>query len=284
MQHIKNKRKYFPGDEWLYYKFYIGRHYSNIFLLDCVYEAGESLKRDNIIDKWFFIRYHDPDDHIRFRVHLVDKLNLNNAISRIHELSESFTQENKLVWKIQIDTYNQEIERYGLNEINVSEELFYLSSLLSCNIIKIAKTETELIIWAIYFLKILISKIDMSEKHLIAFLSQMDKAYKDEFSINKASKNKLKLKYVDLKESINTFDKIEIPDLIKLIIERYCKLFVSSLRYDSDTKPTNHMTAFMSGHIHMFINRLFLERQREYEMMIYDALLRFYSLIIETNK
>jgi len=274
----ENLRKYFPGDEWLYYKFYIGRHYSNNFLRDCVYQAGELLVKDNIIDKWFFIRYHDPDDHIRFRLHLIDNSNLHAAISLIGKLSNSFTRNNKLVWKIQIDTYNQEIERYSHNKISSSEELFYLSSILTCKLIEIGNTETDWILWTIYIIGQLFAKIDMTEEHLNTFLAQMDKSYKIEFLVNRRSKNNLKLKYLELQNSMMSFINIQVPDEINLIVERYCNLFADTLRYHREMTITYNMHTFISSHIHMFVNRLFFEKQREYEMLIYDVLLRKYIL------
>jgi len=273
----ENIRKYFPGDEWLYYKFYIGRHYSNNFLQDCVYQAGELLIKDNIIDKWFFIRYHDPDDHIRFRVHLIDKNNIHIPISLISKLSNSFTRNNKLVWKIQIDTYNQEIERYSHNEISSSEKLFYLSSILTCKLIELGNTETDWILWSIYFIKHLFVKIGMTEDHLNTFLTQMDKSYKNEFSINKKSKHNIKIKYLELTDSIRSFDSIQTPNELEQIIERYCHEFVDTLGYKKEFPITSEMKRFISSHIHMFVNRLFFEKQREYEMLIYDILLREYT-------
>lgn len=272
----KNKRKFFPGDEWLYYKFYIGKHYSNKFLLEGVYEVGELLVKNKIIDKWFFIRYSDPDDHIRFRVHLIDKSNLQVAVSAIGEMSSSFTRGNKLVSKIQIDTYNQEIERYGLNEISVSEELFYLSSLITSQFIKTSTTEIELILLSIYFLITLFEKIGLTKDDLLIFLNRMTKSYKSEFSINRKSENNIKIKFQELESSFHFLESIQIEPESKGIIDRYCDLFSATLGYNKGKSWSSSMIDFTSSHIHMCVNRLFFERQREYEMLIYDFLVRLH--------
>ena len=38
-----------------------------------------------------------------------------------------------------------------------------------------------------------------------------------------------------------------------------------------------NMNSFLSSHIHMMINRQFTSRQRQYELVIYDHLFRFYK-------
>ncbi|MBK8924711.1 MAG: lantibiotic dehydratase [Crocinitomicaceae bacterium] len=69
------KRTFIPGSEWIYYKIYCGEKTAERILLELVYplstEICDTLK---LAEKWFFIRYADPDHHIRIRfyAHSVD--------------------------------------------------------------------------------------------------------------------------------------------------------------------------------------------------------------------
>ena len=77
-------------------------------------------------DSWFFIRYGDPDWHLRLRFH--------GSPERLHlarELTSAFegAHRERLLWKVQMDTYEREVERYGGPEgMLLAERLFQVDS------------------------------------------------------------------------------------------------------------------------------------------------------------
>ncbi|MGH2644388.1 MAG: thiopeptide-type bacteriocin biosynthesis protein, partial [Chitinophagaceae bacterium] len=131
----KIQRTFEPGSEWLYFKIYCGAHTSDKILSEVVKPATCSLVESASITKAFFIRYTDPHYHIRFRLHLTGKAKLAHTMNYIYNLLQPFC-DNNLVWKVQLDTYQREIERYGESCIGISEELFYYDSLLYLNFIE----------------------------------------------------------------------------------------------------------------------------------------------------
>ena len=56
------------GDKWLYYKLYCGVRISDSLLTDLVLPLVIKLTTESLIEKWFFIRYSDPENHIRLRL------------------------------------------------------------------------------------------------------------------------------------------------------------------------------------------------------------------------
>ncbi len=58
------KRSFIPGSEWIYYKIYCGVKTADKILTETIKPLVEQLKMLNLIEKWFFIRYSDPDTHI----------------------------------------------------------------------------------------------------------------------------------------------------------------------------------------------------------------------------
>ena len=62
------------GSEWVYFKIYSGYKIADVILLEYLKEKIELLQSENIIKKWFFIRYNDSDSHLRIRFQ-VDKVN-----------------------------------------------------------------------------------------------------------------------------------------------------------------------------------------------------------------
>lgn len=85
------------------------------------------LKRKKIIDRWFFIRYADPKSHLRIRFHFIETKDISMAITIINDFLNKF-HKRKAIEKIQIDTYEREIERYHACGIEQAEYLFWYDS------------------------------------------------------------------------------------------------------------------------------------------------------------
>ena len=87
----------------------------------------KELKKENLIKKWFFIRYADPRHHIRLRFNFYDNESIGVIISKLH-LHLKKLDDLKFIWKVQIENYRREVERYGTNTISLSEEIFHRDS------------------------------------------------------------------------------------------------------------------------------------------------------------
>ncbi|MGB8194413.1 MAG: lantibiotic dehydratase, partial [Chitinophagaceae bacterium] len=78
------KRKFSPGSEWVYFKLYCGAKSADKILLDAIKPLTENLLQDQSIDRWFFIRYNDPDFHIRLRLHVEDANKTGYVIQQVN--------------------------------------------------------------------------------------------------------------------------------------------------------------------------------------------------------
>src|SRR5581483_9023055 len=56
-----------PGSDWLFVKLYCAAVVEEEFLVGPARELCDALSRSGSIDGWFFVRYADPDPHIRLR-------------------------------------------------------------------------------------------------------------------------------------------------------------------------------------------------------------------------
>src|SRR5207253_1369387 len=61
------RRTFTPGSDWLYAKLYTGSATADSLLLDVVAPLARELLAADAVDSWFFIRYADPDWHLRVR-------------------------------------------------------------------------------------------------------------------------------------------------------------------------------------------------------------------------
>lgn len=134
-------RIFIPGSEWVCLKIYTGTKTGNSILKNELYSFVEEMIGDNLIDKCFFIRYSDPDFHLRLRLHLKEPYGFTCIFNRFFVIF-SLLVNSGFIWNIQCNTYLRELEKYGFNSISFVEEFFFIDSLF---IIKLLHSFGEII-------------------------------------------------------------------------------------------------------------------------------------------
>ncbi len=104
-------RRFPPGSEWLYLKLFTGHATADQVLADLAPALSQALASGRA-DSWHFVRYGDPDWHLRLRVHGPPEALLGDVLPRLHDLTAPMLAAG-LVWRTQLDTYEREVERYG---------------------------------------------------------------------------------------------------------------------------------------------------------------------------
>lgn len=114
------RRRLPPGSEWLYVKAYAG-----VGALDRVVDAVAPVLAE---DRWFFVRYADPDWHLRVRVCGDPTRLLDDVQPRLLAALDPLVDAGA-VWRTQLDTYEREVERYGGDEgMELAEDVFAADS------------------------------------------------------------------------------------------------------------------------------------------------------------
>ena len=261
------KRIFLPGSEWLYYKLYCGINTADSIITGVLIPMSVQLRSQGVIDKWFFIRYHDPEQHLRVRFHMKDQNSLGFIMSQIHEALESYVASG-LVWNIQIDTYKRELERYGKNTIKILESYFYFDSELIARIIKESHDEENRFQNAFHYLNAVVNLYLPSYEKRFSFLDKMQLSFKKEFHINSIGRKQLGKKYRDFSSKLEAtnpvFNDVDLHPII-LIISK-----IKGLEEKSELEVSSQK--LLGSMIHMTINRMFQSRQRFYEMTLYDFL------------
>ncbi|MFZ1084189.1 MAG: lantibiotic dehydratase [Terracidiphilus sp.] len=118
-----------PGEDWAFLKVYIPAGVQDEALCGPVHALTARAGNYAQIDKWFFIRFADPDPHLRLRFKgPKDWLN-EHWIPELLTWGKALIDEG-ICDQIAIDTYNRELERYGGTvSIDDIETLFHLDSL-----------------------------------------------------------------------------------------------------------------------------------------------------------
>ena len=271
---VSIQRTFVLGSEWLYYKFYSGTRSSDKILLEAIQPLVEVLMVSHQIDQWFFIRYADPNHHLRVRFHLRHLSQLDKVISIVNEYIQPFEASGH-IWKSHTDTYRREIERYGTTSMKLSEALFFADSIAVLDTLNhtqgdITRSERWLTGIATVDGLLTIFGYDCLRKHRLTKRAK-DKFYQ-EFGVNKLFKHQIDVKYRGYRDRIAQSLQTEndqqkaLDGIVQniLLLQRQAKLEVT-------------LDALVSSYIHMHINRLVSTEQRLHELMIYDFLTRHYE-------
>ncbi|WP_027932691.1 lantibiotic dehydratase [Amycolatopsis thermoflava] len=119
-----------PGGDWLYAKLYAGnaaqRQILQSHLADLV--AG--------VADWHFVRYADPDPHLRIRFAGKPDTLWTTLLPRLHEWAAGLCAQG-LASRLVLDSYDPEVERYGgLDAIAAAERVFHADSLVALGMLE----------------------------------------------------------------------------------------------------------------------------------------------------
>jgi thiopeptide-type bacteriocin biosynthesis protein len=137
-----------PGSEWLFVKLYCPRTLENDLLSGPVASLCEMAEAAGLAANWFFIRYADPESHLRLRWRGDPDALLRHLMPHACEWANDLVKDG-IVKRFVFDTYDRELERYGGRAgIEISERVWWADSravlrLLGCGNL-IAEDLTEL--------------------------------------------------------------------------------------------------------------------------------------------
>ena len=265
------QRSFSLGSEWLYYKLYSGTHSSDKILLEAIDPLTEALLGDGLINRWFFIRYADPDDHLRVRFRLNDIKQLGLVINWVNKYLQPF-EESGHIWKIHTDTYRRETERYGASNIELSEQLFFHDSQRVLALLTQTQQDegrsqrwlaglVTLDRWLTWF------GYNTEEKYRL--VETIRHKFYQEFAVDKQGKRRIDARYRTYQDRMITklqSEYVEDPSLCRLIAQ------IKQVR-----APDVPLDRLAGSYAHMHINRLVSTHQRLHELMIYDFLARHYK-------
>ena len=291
----KIQRTFIIGDEWLYYKFYSGPKTADLMLAEMIKPAAEQLLSGGYIDRWFFIRYADPKMHIRVRFHLARPEFIFNVVQTLQPLTRGYIEQD-LIWKVQVDSYQREIERYGVDTMEQAEELFFHDSVMIVNMLDmITGDEGEKYRWffGIRAIDTLLDDFHFELERKLELLTILKENFGREFGINKGLRDQLKNKYRDSREEITiVLDRSqdaesEMKPLFDLLARKSEAIKPVVKNLEEREKQETLLPALndlMGSYIHMLMNRLFKSKQRVHELVVYDFLWNVYKSTLARQK
>jgi thiopeptide-type bacteriocin biosynthesis protein len=233
---------FLPGSQWLYFKLYMGPKTADVFLRDRINSLVDLLKKEGFIQKWFFIRYQDPNHHLRLRFyHGSNPHFYTRILEAFHAICGDEIQD------VQLNSYKPEYDRY--TDMEEAENLFMQDSEL---VLSRLESDEELY------------RLETSLRQINDFLSVLSLPDKIEFCL--AYRNAFLVEFgEDLKSVLNKKYRQNF-NVINHILSNTSK---------TDSKVKN--IAALPSYIHMHVNRNFIRESRKYEMTLYHFLFRYYT-------
>lgn len=279
------QREFTLGSEWLYAKVYCGPKVADRVLVTAIKPLTEALRAEGLIDQWFFVRYADPDPHLRVRLHLPSLAHLGTVVQRLSEVLAPLVS-GGYVWKTQTDTYRRELERYGTAAIEATEALFCADSEHAVQLLAQTLDQPEAgdVYWlaGLRFIDELLTAFAYSLPAKTQLISHAKETFAREFRADKSLRLQLDHKYRVHRVAIERVLHPEACPGLPVSLPAYhqgavVQRVVGQLRQlQARQQLQPGLDHLLGSYVHMLLNRLIAEQPRLHELVIYDFLHRYY--------
>jgi len=278
------RRDFMTGSEWLYVKIYAGTRTADRLLTSVIKPLADRLIAESAIEKWFFIRYSDPDNHIRLRFyHSRDGAFWQTVLAEMRRLMEPLLA-NGTVHKIQLDTYKRELERYGPHAFEETESIFFADSVATTGLLDmLSGDEGEHFRWlaGLRGVDMLLNDLGFTLEDKKTFAGQSQERFLREFrggtDLNVQLNNKYRQHAGEIRSFLDPADDSMngIDELMNLFKARSESIRASLAVILPQTEISLYNLA--GSLVHMFLNRLFVSQPREHELVVYHYLKKYYE-------
>ncbi|GAB3797138.1 lantibiotic dehydratase [Spirosoma humi] len=260
-------RSFAPGTRWIYVKLYAGsacldellRENLPVFLADPAHR--------DLVASWFFIRYVDPENHLRIRF-LASQGQEQTLLSAVSSWANQRMTTDSRIRLVQFDTYQREIERFGLATIDACETWFSYDSQTVLTLLAQLNGQADwqrLRVGCLVVHQLLtawqydpVSQCNLVETWCASFLR--------EFRVDKSFLTDVNTLFRDYKNLLVKPGPDEQP--LAALLTAYqvqATTFYEKLRLADAQSPER----LISSITHLFLNRLFIDNQRQHELIVY---------------
>lgn len=278
------RRSFPPGSEWLYAKLYTGTATADVLLRDFLAPVVREVMSEGAADSWFFIRYGDPEWHLRLRFHGDPASLQGRVLPRLHEAVDPLLSDGRL-WRMQLDTYEREIERYGGPEgMLVSERLFQVDSEAVLAILEMLEgDEGADFRWRLTLrgIDMLVGDLRLDPESRMRVLRGIRESFGQEFGGGKSLRVQLDQRFRQEWRSLMPLldpsgdEASEMAPALAVLRQRSERLapIVEELRELEKAGRLSPSTADLApSYVHMHVNRMIRSAARAHEMVLYDFL------------
>ena len=278
-------RTLIPGSEWLYARIACGTASGDHILSDVVAPLARELVASGAARKWFFIRYADPDWHLRVRFQGDPERLASEVLPALSAAVRPLLGEGA-VSALRLDTYEREVERYGGDEaIGLAEDFFWIDSEAVLDIL--GSLEGDLGLDARWRFGLvgsdrLLDDLGFDLPKKLALAREMRDGLRKEFKADSAT----------LKAIAEVFRRERDPllallrgtagdfqpglDALTARSKRLARPFAELRSLQAAGRLTAPMEQIATSYVHMHLNRILRSAHRAQELVIYDLMEKLY--------
>lgn len=271
-------RTFAPGSEWLFMKMYVGQATADRLLAGPLAELVASAREEGKLAGWFFLRYADPEHHLRMRFRGDPAFLTGPLQSRLFALFTALHEE-RLAHQMTFDTYVREVERYGgAAGMEACEAWFEADSDAVVALLQLQGGLDQRWRWALRGLHdgFAALGLDLESEH--AAVQKMRSAYFKEHHGASFTEQSLATKFRPLRAELHTLltapAASDAQTILQIRAQRLHAL-AEPLRVAAQNGTLYGSLETIGGSLgHMHAIRLLRSHAREHELVLYDFLSR----------
>jgi thiopeptide-type bacteriocin biosynthesis protein len=283
------RRRFPPGSQWLYAKLYTGTATADQVLGRLVDPLVRSAFDAGAVDSWFFIRYGDPEWHLRLRLHGDPGRLHAEVLPQLHARAAALLDDGRL-WRVQLDTYEREVERYGGDRgIELAEQIFAADSDAVLRIVGGLSGDAGLDLrWrlALLGMDLLFDDLGLTPEQKRSVARQSREGFGREFGVDGGFRSQVGKRYRAERANLEALldHDGEAPTALAPGVQtlrarsvRLAPVAAELGRLARCGGLTQPVTELARSYAHMHVNRILRSVQRAQELVLYELLDRAYS-------
>ena len=261
-----------PGSEWLYLKVYCGPTSADRILVELA-PLIEAAKTKGLWDRWHFVRYFDPNHHLRLRFHGKGGRLVSELLPMIRAHLDARLVD-RLIWKWQVDTFEPEYERYGgALGFDLAEQWFFEDSQEVLKQLLGNHSEDERWKSGLQRVDEIWGDLGLSIQARRGLAAASRDGFRKEFGDSRNGAVEIGVRYRSLRKELEGH--VFAPSGLD---QRPFRPIISMIRSASrDGHLQEELLKIASSLAHMHLNRILRSNHREYEWMLMEFLYRLYE-------
>jgi thiopeptide-type bacteriocin biosynthesis protein len=282
-----------PASEWLYAEIFTGFASADAVLRELVAPLVRDWQRTGEITRWFFIRYNDPDHHLRVRFQGDPGVLMTTVAVKLRDCLQRW-MDRGVIWHVGLETYERETDRYGGTlGIALAEELFEIDSEATLELLeRVSDDDLPEVRWryALAGADRILSDFDVARTARLEFFKRAADSLKSEYQgFEKALGRRISARFRDKLRALVPLYSIEhtssdsTTELIRSLLdgrsERLRPLAQRIQAGRSSGAIVAPLGQLLSAYVHMHVNRVLRLAQRKQELVLYDLATRLYAAL-----
>lgn len=273
---IQADRHFAAGSDWLTCKIYCG-HSSAEMLLQLLAPSILEWQLKGWCTEWFFLRYGDPDWHLRLRFKGESTQLFGQLYPSLYQRCEPMLKSGRIS-NIMIVSYVRETERYGGElAIDAAERWFYQESAYLMPLLSEIQEQGEIarFVLALEMVDLVLTAFHFDMKEKLSWTTDIRQRFADEMQETTQIRQQLGGKYRQYSNVIDTFTANISPRHQQYLKQQQeiTAIYLALAKRKQLVLPLNQV---IGSFTHMLLNRIFKAYGREHEYLVYDMLRRRY--------